>query len=390
MHWGRISQARDMRATGHITHLSASWEQWETPCHPLAQVHPQLPWKAFRWHLWSDLRSGILLFVLGLAVPLQWYFPRHPGPHTGHPAPLAPCFEELKRKKIRKHVQTFNLGVDDQHIEIFLVFPVHNPTYLEKWKGVRGGAGGACLCVCVCRSLWILQSGSSVVHPFFPFSRILPAESQCHTHVYSRPSIGFCSGTLPSCQPNPCTDVPALGEVFSGNCEGRTTGESCELSCSVTRQFLDPHGIDVFERCTVNVWNSVIYILLSCAYVHVYLAHIFWSQSKSPCEDLCLEDPSYHVAIPHAIFLVSTRRSMFISPAAWRLDIVIPTSVPRKLNWGFVKVSRKQHWEKNAKSCYFQIHQCRSTPILHACIVCVCVCVCVCVRAPLCCYVSCR
>ena len=84
-----------------------------------------------------------------------------------------------------------------------------------------------------------------VVHPFFFFSLMSPAESQCHTHAYSRPSIGFCSGTLPSCQPNPCTDVPALGEVLSGNCEGLTTGESCELSCGVTCQNSEPHGIHV-------------------------------------------------------------------------------------------------------------------------------------------------
>eukprot|EP00435_Cladocopium_sp_Y103_P015994 s2068_g3.t4 len=46
---------------------------------------------------------------------------------------------------------------------------------------------------------------------------------------------GTFQGTLPSCQPNPCTDVPALGEVFSGSCEGLTTGESCELSCGASR-----------------------------------------------------------------------------------------------------------------------------------------------------------
>ena len=45
-------------------------------------------------------------------------------------------------------------------------------------------------------------------------------------------SSSFLSGTLPSCQPNPCTDVPVLGNLFKGNCEGLSTGESCELSCN--------------------------------------------------------------------------------------------------------------------------------------------------------------
>lgn len=45
-------------------------------------------------------------------------------------------------------------------------------------------------------------------------------------------SCSFLSGTLPSCQPNPCTDVPVLGNLFKGNCEGLSTGERCELSCN--------------------------------------------------------------------------------------------------------------------------------------------------------------
>ncbi|CAK9059991.1 unnamed protein product [Durusdinium trenchii] len=43
---------------------------------------------------------------------------------------------------------------------------------------------------------------------------------------------GTFEGSLPICQPDPCTDDLAVGGVFSGDCEGLLTGESCELSCN--------------------------------------------------------------------------------------------------------------------------------------------------------------
>ena len=49
-----------------------------------------------------------------------------------------PCFGSFWKAEMKEtenmctQLNTFNLGVHDQHIEIFLVFPVHNPTYLEK------------------------------------------------------------------------------------------------------------------------------------------------------------------------------------------------------------------------------------------------------------------